>query len=71
MRAAMRLRSPLLMCVTQELLKRGALGLADSMRLERMLMRRAFEHGEVLEAIRAQVTDEDHQPQWTAPALTQ
>ena len=70
--AAMRLRSPLLMCVTHELLKRGAaLGMADCLRLERILMRRTFEHGEVLEGIRARVIDKDHQPQWKPPALAQ
>jgi enoyl-CoA hydratase/carnithine racemase len=67
---AMRQRSPLLMCVTHELLKRGAmLGVADCLRLERSLVRRNFEHGEVLEGVRALVIDKDNAPQWNPPAL--
>lgn len=70
--AAMRQRSPLLMCVTLELLHRGAaLDLADCLRLERILVRRTFEHGEVLEGIRALVIERDHQPKWNPPALEQ
>ena len=68
--AAMRQRSPLLMCVTHELLLRGAsLGVADCLRLERSLVRRNFEHGEVLEGIRALVIDKDNAPQWNPPTL--
>jgi enoyl-CoA hydratase/carnithine racemase len=49
---AMRQRSPLMMCVTRELLLRGAsLDVADCLRLERSLVRRNFEHGEVLEGV--------------------
>jgi enoyl-CoA hydratase/carnithine racemase len=70
--AAMRKRSPLLMCVTFELLQRGAaLELADCLRLERILVRRNFEHGEVLEGIRALVIDKDNQPKWNPPTLEQ
>lgn len=70
--AAMRSRSPLLMCVTRELLARGAaLGVADCLRLERSLVRRNFEHGEVLEGIRALVIDKDNAPQWNPPSLEQ
>jgi len=69
---AMRQRSPLLMCVTHELLKRGALlDVADCLRMERSLVRRNFEHGEVLEGIRALVVDKDKLPQWNPPALEQ
>ncbi|MCG2584961.1 enoyl-CoA hydratase/isomerase family protein [Massilia sp. TS11] len=68
--AAMRTRSPLLMCVTQELLRRGAsLDVADCLRLERNLVRRTFEHGEVLEGVRALVIDKDNRPQWNPPTL--
>lgn len=67
---AMRLRSPLMMCVTRELLQRGAgLGVADCLRMERALVRRNFEHGEVLEGVRALVIDKDHAPRWNPPAL--
>ena len=67
---AMRQRSPLMMCVTHELLQRGAsLGVADCLRMERNLVRRNFEHGEVLEGVRALVIDKDNQPKWNPPAL--
>ncbi len=70
--AAMQKRSPLLMCVTLELLKRGAqLDLADCLRLERILVRRNFEHGEVLEGIRALVIDKDNAPKWNPPTLAE
>jgi enoyl-CoA hydratase/carnithine racemase len=68
--AAMRLRSPLMMCVTHELLVRGArMGVADCLRMERNLVRRNFEHGEVLEGVRALVIDKDNAPKWNPPAL--
>lgn len=70
--AAMQKRSPLLMRVTFELLKRGAgMSLADCLRLERILVRRNFEHGEVLEGIRALVVDKDNAPKWNPPTLAQ
>lgn len=61
----MRRRSPLMMCVTRELLARGArMGLADCLRMERMLVRRAFEGREVLEGVRALAVDKDNAPRW-------
>jgi enoyl-CoA hydratase/carnithine racemase len=70
--AAMRLRSPLMMSVTREMLVRGAaLGMADCLRMERALVRRSFEHGEVLEGVRSLVIDKDNAPQWNPPALDQ
>ncbi len=67
---AMRLRSPLMMCVTRELLVRGAdLDVAECLRLERSLVRRNFEHGEVLEGVRALVIDKDNAPRWNPPSL--
>jgi len=67
---AMRQRSPLMMCVTRELLQRGAsLGVADCLRMERNLVRRNFEHGEVLEGVRALVIDKDNQPRWNPANL--
>jgi enoyl-CoA hydratase/carnithine racemase len=68
--AAMRQRSPLMMCVTRELLARGAaLGVADCLRLERTLVRHNFEHGEVLEGVRALVIDKDNAPKWNPATL--
>ncbi|HEY0064863.1 MAG TPA: enoyl-CoA hydratase/isomerase family protein [Telluria sp.] len=68
--AAMRQRSPLMMCVTHELLKRGAaLDVADCLRMERTMVRHNFEHGEVLEGVRALVIDKDNAPQWNPATL--
>lgn len=67
---AMRLRSPLMMCVTRELLVRGAaMDVADCLRMERNLVRRNFEHGEVLEGVRALVIDKDNAPAWNPATL--
>jgi enoyl-CoA hydratase/carnithine racemase len=67
---AMRLRSPLMMCVTRELLARGAaLDVADCLRMERNLVRRNFEQGEVLEGVRALVIDKDNAPKWNPATL--
>jgi len=68
--AAMRQRSPLMLCVTRELLARGAsLGVADCLRMERTLVRHNFDHGEVLEGVRALVIDKDNAPRWNPPTL--
>ena len=68
--SAMEGRSPLMMCVTLELLERGArLGVAGCLRMERNVVRRTFEHGEVLEGVRALVIDKDNAPRWNPPAL--
>jgi enoyl-CoA hydratase/carnithine racemase len=67
---AMATRSPLMMAVTHELLRRGAaLGVADCLRMERTLVRHNFEDGEVLEGVRALVIDKDNAPQWKPAAL--
>jgi enoyl-CoA hydratase/carnithine racemase/quinol monooxygenase YgiN len=63
--ATMRKRSPLLMAVTLEALRRAkTMSLADCLRVERSLVRRTFEHGEAVEGIRALVIDKDNAPQW-------
>jgi enoyl-CoA hydratase/carnithine racemase len=68
--AAMRQRSPLMMCVTREMLVRGAaMDVAGCLRMERSLVRRNFEHGEVLEGVRALVIDKDNAPAWNPPTL--
>ncbi len=62
----MRKRSPLMMCVTLEQIRRGAsMDLADCLRMERTMVRRCFEYGEILEGVRAVVIDKDHAPRWT------
>lgn len=66
----MRKRSPLMMCVTLEQLRRGAsMSVADCLRMERNMVRRSFEYGEVLEGIRALVIDKDNAPRWNPPLL--
>ncbi len=68
--AALEQRSPLLLCVTFEMLRRGAtLGIADCLRMERNLVRRTFEHGDVVEGIRALVIDKDNAPRWEPSRL--
>ncbi len=68
--ATLHKRSPLMMSVTLEQLRRGRqLGLADCLRMERTLVRRCFEHGEVLEGVRALAIDKDHAPRWSPPTL--
>ncbi|HEX8785533.1 MAG TPA: enoyl-CoA hydratase/isomerase family protein [Telluria sp.] len=67
---AMRQRSPLMMCVTHEMLVRGAgMDVAECLRMERAVVRRNFEHGEVLEGVRALVIDKDNAPKWNPPTL--
>lgn len=68
--AAMARRSPLMMRVTFEMMRRGAtMGIADCLRMERNLVRRTFEHGEVIEGVRALAIDKDNAPRWNPPAL--
>jgi enoyl-CoA hydratase/carnithine racemase len=68
--AAMSQRSPLMMSVTRELLRRGAgLDVSGCLRMERTMVRHNFEHGEVLEGVRALVIDKDNAPKWNPPKL--
>lgn len=64
--------SPLMMCVTLAQLRRAAaINLAECLRMERTMVRRCFEHGEVLEGVRARVIDKDNTPQWSPATLEQ
>ncbi len=63
--ATMRKRSPLMMCVTLSQVRRAAaMGIADCLRMERTMVRRCFENGEVIEGVRALAIDKDHAPKW-------
>ncbi|WP_338845843.1 enoyl-CoA hydratase/isomerase family protein [Massilia sp. W12] len=69
---SMQKRSPLLMSVTLEALRRGAqMSVADCLRMERSLVRRTFEHGEVIEGVRALAVDKDNAPRWHPASLAE
>jgi enoyl-CoA hydratase/carnithine racemase len=68
--SAMKQRSPLLMAVTLEQIRRGAaMSVAACLRMERTMVRHCFKHGEVIEGIRALVVDKDYAPQWSHSSL--
>jgi enoyl-CoA hydratase len=68
--ALLRKRSPLLLHVTHEQLRRArSMTLADDLRMERGLVRRCFhlrpgKDSETVEGIRALAIDKDHAPRW-------
>lgn len=68
--ALMQRCSPLMMCVTLAQIRRGAaMSLAECLRMERTMVRRGFEHGEVLEGVRARVIEKDNLPRWSPETL--
>ena len=72
---ALATRSPLMMAVTLEQIRRArTMTLADDLRMERGLVRHCFHlrpgaASETLEGIRALVVDKDHAPRWNPAAI--
>jgi len=63
-------RSPTMLKVTLEQLRRGAaMSLADCFRMELALIYACFEQGDFIEGIRALIVDKDNRPRWRPPAL--
>ena len=63
--AHMAKRSPLMMAVTLELIRRGGhTTLADELRRELDMMTHVFAEGDGIEGIRALAVDKDHAPKW-------
>lgn len=68
--ALLRRRSPTMLKVTLEQLRRGAaMPLDDCFRMELNLIHGCFDHGDMVEGIRAVIVDKDHNPRWHPPAL--
>ena len=70
------LRSPLMMAVTLEQIRRArGMTLAEDLRMERDLMRHCFHlrpgASETLEGIRALAVDKDHSPRWNPPTVAE
>lgn len=64
--------SPTMLKVTFEQVRRGAgLDLAGCFRMERSLIRGAFEQGDFIEGIRALIIEKDNAPKWNPPSLAE
>jgi enoyl-CoA hydratase len=77
--AALRQRSPLMLHVALEQVRRGRhLDIADDLRMERDLVRHSFHPShlgrsgattDTVEGIRALAVDKDHRPRWNPPRI--
>lgn len=68
--AGMEGRSPLGMAVALELVRRGRnLSLAEAFDLELKLDYQWFDHGDIIEGIRALIVDKDKSPQWRVATI--
>ncbi len=69
-RALLAKRSPTLLKVTLEQLRRGAgISLAECFRMEYGLVQACFDQGDFLEGVRALIVDKDNTPRWNPPSL--
>jgi enoyl-CoA hydratase/carnithine racemase len=65
-------RSPMMLAVTLEQLRRGAtLSLAECFRMELNLIHGCFEQGDFVEGIRALIVEKDNRPRWRPPRLAE
>lgn len=70
--ATLRTRSPLMLCVTLEQIRRArAMSLEDELRMELDMMHDVFRYGDGVEGIRALAIDKDHAPKWRPARLAE
>ncbi len=70
--ATLKKRSPTMLEVTKRQIEAAAtLSLAQCFRMELDLVTRTFEHGDVVEGIRALLIDKDHSPKWKPATLAE
>lgn len=70
--ATLRKRSPTMLEVTKRQIEAAAtMSLAQCFRMELDLITRTFEHGDVIEGIRALLIDKDHSPKWKPATLAE
>ncbi|MBY4898071.1 enoyl-CoA hydratase/isomerase family protein [Cupriavidus sp. AU9028] len=68
--AMLRARSPLMLCVTLEQIRRARdMCLEDELRMELDMMHAVFREGDGVEGIRALAIDKDHAPKWRPARL--
>jgi enoyl-CoA hydratase/carnithine racemase len=71
-REALEKRSPTMLAVTLEALRRAAtMPLEECFRMELDLVRATLEHGDIVEGIRAQIIDKDGAPRWNPERIEQ
>ena len=65
-------RSPTMLCVTREAIRRGRdMALADCFRMELAMVHECFSQGDFIEGIRALIVDKDNTPRWNPPRLAE